>query len=295
MKKKSLQVMLVEDNPDDIVLAREMLREACPGEFTLTEISRLSTALKKLASETYDAVLLDLKLLDSIGLDTLAQMNAAFPQIPIIVLSGSNNNEMAMQAVQQGAQDFLVKWNVPGKALGRVIRYAIARKSTPSDAGSPIDSEASDEESKFPLGHLLQQAVKEQDMTKSSAALLFLTFEGLEQFPQKEGTDALPIFRDIVKRIQLSLREGDRTVAVGQKGVIITLKDQVPHALLTEVGSHIVRELGRPFLCEGVTGIIQAKVGLIAYPLPEAKQPRTSPTGHPSLSSSVALKPNPAT
>jgi signal transduction histidine kinase len=113
-------VLLVEDNPGDARLLREML----PSGFDLTHVERLDEALK--ACGSVDVVLLDLSLPDSHGLDTFRKVHAA-ADVPVLVLTGMADDEGAVQAVREGAQDWLVKGHVEGETLVRALRYAIER------------------------------------------------------------------------------------------------------------------------------------------------------------------------
>lgn len=122
------KVLLVEDNPSDARLIRLMLEGAAGGFFELETVDRLGAGLRRLEQGGVSLVLLDLSLPDSQGLQTFAQMHARAPRTPIIVLSGLNDTTLAVQAVHEGAQDFLIKGHVDGQLLVRSMRYAIERK-----------------------------------------------------------------------------------------------------------------------------------------------------------------------
>lgn len=123
-----VRILLVEDNPGDARLLRETLRDAHSLPFHLVHAARLSEALDLVATSGADVVLLDLSLPDAHGMETVARMLDAAPTVPIIVLTGLADETVAMQAVQSGAQDYLVKGTVEGGTLARAIRYAIERK-----------------------------------------------------------------------------------------------------------------------------------------------------------------------
>jgi PAS domain S-box-containing protein len=126
-----LRILLVEDNPGDARLVRAMLGESRGGPgFEVTWTDRLSKAIRELSERAQDAVLVDLSLPDSSGLDTVIEMIAAAPEVPIIVLTGTDNETLATQAVQRGTQDYLIKNQLDSELLGRTIRYAIERKQT---------------------------------------------------------------------------------------------------------------------------------------------------------------------
>ncbi|MCK5545224.1 MAG: PAS domain S-box protein [Desulfobulbaceae bacterium] len=126
-KTKIIRVLLIEDNPGDARLFREMLVETRRIPFDLEWVDRLSTGLKRLDDGDIDCVLLDLSLPDTQGLDTFATTHAKAPQVPIIVLTGLDDERVALEAVRMGAQDFLVKEEVDGNLLLHAIRYAVER------------------------------------------------------------------------------------------------------------------------------------------------------------------------
>jgi PAS domain S-box-containing protein len=125
-----IKILLIEDNPGDTRLIKEMLSNAELFNCVLECTARLSTGLEYLAGQPADIVLLDLGLPDSQGIDTLAQVCARVPGIPVVVLTGMDDEGLALEAVRQGAQDYLLKGAINGRALWRVITYAIERKAS---------------------------------------------------------------------------------------------------------------------------------------------------------------------
>jgi len=126
---KAIKVLLIEDNPGDTRLIREMLKEAGAAQLELVCTDRLSTGLERLAEGGIDVILLDLELPGSQGLDTLGKVLAEPPEAPVIVvLTGLDDEALAIQAVRAGAQDYLVKGQVGGNLLARAMHYAIERK-----------------------------------------------------------------------------------------------------------------------------------------------------------------------
>ena len=123
-----LRVLLVEDNPADIDLIRAMLPETGPARIRLESVSRLSEAFSRLEGGGIDLVLLDLGLPDSQGLQTFHKLREAAPDIPMVVLTGNTDQETAIAAVREGAQDYLVKGEVSGTRLARAALYAVERK-----------------------------------------------------------------------------------------------------------------------------------------------------------------------
>lgn len=124
-----LKVLLVEDNADDADLLCEMLAEVSTARFDLFLVERLTSALQRLDRERFDVVRLDLSLPDSQGLDTFAAVCEKTKDIPLIVLTGLQDENLAMTLVHEGAQDYLLKGEVDGRLLARSIRYAVERKN----------------------------------------------------------------------------------------------------------------------------------------------------------------------
>ncbi len=124
----STDILLIEDNEGDARLTKELLQEARSSRFSVEHVTSLSGALGCLGQTSYAVALLDLTLLDTQGLATLQQIRSAFSTLPIVVLSGSNDEALALEAMQHGAQDYLIKGQVDGRILERSIRYAIERQ-----------------------------------------------------------------------------------------------------------------------------------------------------------------------
>ncbi len=123
-----LVVLLIEDNPGDARLMREYLADAAPAAFRLEHVSTLQLGIERLAQGGIDLVLLDLSLPDSSMPETFRRAHAAAPTVPIIVMSGLADEQFAIQTVQEGAQDYLVKSEVDPRLLVHSMRYAIERK-----------------------------------------------------------------------------------------------------------------------------------------------------------------------
>jgi signal transduction histidine kinase len=148
MLRKEMMVLLIEDNPGDARLIREMLSEGNPSGSTVEHCASLGEGLARLGREPCDIVLLDLNLPDSTGLDSFARVHAAHPRIPVIVLTGNEDTATAVEAVRQGAQDYISKNQLNSKLLGTAVRYAIERQKN--------------EEEKALISAQIQQAQKMQ-------------------------------------------------------------------------------------------------------------------------------------
>ena len=130
MDKERTKVLLIEDDASDLYLIKKMLAEERDNSFSLEHADNLSEGLGRLNKTDFDVVLLDLGLPDSWGLETFITIHAQAPQVPIVVLSGLDDKSLAINAVHNGAQDYLVKGDINSTALQRCLRYAIERKQS---------------------------------------------------------------------------------------------------------------------------------------------------------------------
>jgi DNA-binding NtrC family response regulator len=123
-----ITVLLIEDSLDDALLISKSLAGAMKAPYGFKHVGKLTDGMECLAGGGIDVVLLDLGLPDGRGISTFAVLHKHSPDIPVIVLTGHDDEELAIEAVQKGAQDYLVKGKVEGGLLRRSIRYAIERQ-----------------------------------------------------------------------------------------------------------------------------------------------------------------------
>jgi diguanylate cyclase (GGDEF)-like protein len=128
MIDKQIKVLLIENNPTDARLIQKMVEEKSWASFDLTCVDKLKDGLKHLSNGGADIVLLDLELPDSKGLDTFTKVHNHEAEVPVVVLTGLEDEKIGLEAVQKGAQDYLVKGQVDGDVLIRAMRYAIERQ-----------------------------------------------------------------------------------------------------------------------------------------------------------------------
>jgi diguanylate cyclase (GGDEF)-like protein/PAS domain S-box-containing protein len=129
MSEKTVRILLVEDNAADARLLREMLNETSSCDYELTHHQTMEKAIAHLVAHPVDIVLLDLGLPDTDGLRGVQRAQATASRVPLVVLTGSDDELLASQALQEGAQDYLVKGQIDTRGLLRALRYAIERKT----------------------------------------------------------------------------------------------------------------------------------------------------------------------
>ena len=124
-----ISMLLIEDNVGDARLVREMLLDEMPGTTTVTHVETMAEAEAFLAEEHADIVVLDLGLGDAQGVVAIRRAHAAAPGVPLVVLTGTDDLGLATQALQEGAQDYLIKGEIEARALSRALRYAVERNN----------------------------------------------------------------------------------------------------------------------------------------------------------------------
>ncbi len=198
-QEQSLRLLLVEDNPGDARLIQEELREVSSAHFEVLHVMRLAEAERVVREAKPDAVLLDLSLPDGHGLGNISRLLQAASAVPLVVLTGTDDEQLAVQAVHQGAQDYLVKGQVTGPLLVRALRYAIERKR--AEEGLKRE-EAQRQTAIFReqflaiLGHDLRNPLN----AISGNAGLLLRYGGLTE-PQRKAVNRISISSDRMTRM----------------------------------------------------------------------------------------------
>ena len=217
MGVRPIKVLLIEDHPGDARLLRETLAEANDAAFGLEFVDRLSIGLRRLSEGGIDLALLDLGLPDSQGLDTLDRVQTEVPDVPIIVLTGTQDEGLGMKAVQIGAQDYLVKGEVDARLLVRSMRYAIERHRLLAELQrmSFVD-DLTGLRNRRGFFALAEQQVKLSDRTKNGFLLPLADLDGLKSindaFGHREGDLALIETASVLKE---TFRESDIIARIG--------------------------------------------------------------------------------
>ena len=128
MSTPAIRLLLLEDNPGDRRLVQAKLSDAAPSRFVISQVERLAEAIDRLGNEAFDVILSDLTLPDSDRLNTVRSLVAHCPTLPLVVLTGSNDDSIGDHAIEQGAQDYLIKSDASGALIARSLRYAMERK-----------------------------------------------------------------------------------------------------------------------------------------------------------------------
>lgn len=218
MADEVIRVLLVEDNPGDVRLVREMLHGPGVAGFEMTAVATVREAIDRLAPDPspVDAVLLDLSLPDESGLDTLRRVVTAAGRAVVVVMTGAGDEQLGLAAMQEGAQDYLVKGQVDGRMLRRALRFAIERQDIRLELETlTLKDDLTGLHNRRGFLALAEQQLKVARRNRSTCLLLFLDLDQLKQVNDTLGhaegdrhiTEAADVLRacfhqsDIVARI----------------------------------------------------------------------------------------------
>jgi len=275
------RVLLIEDDPDDVVLIREFLNGAqkAPDSFELATAPELEEGLRRLEEENFDVVLLDLSLPDGRGFETLARACEKSLQAPLIVLTASSDERLALEAISRGAQDYLVKSQVTPSVLAHSIRYAIERHRLQSQLVETAEKlqQANEklEELVFidPLTGLLNRRGLELVLTHEIATMrregseLFALMLDLDDF--KKINDVLGhsvgdvVLKEVAKKIRSTLRKTDQACRLGGDEFMVLLA-QTRHAEAIHAAERLrISISGSPLLLSQGETRVTASVGFV--------------------------------
>ena len=242
MRVAPIHTLLVEDNPGDARLVREMLREEHAEDFPLTTVGTVRDAVQHLSSgSATDAILLDLSLPDEHGLTTVQRVMAVATRAVVVVMTGAGDEELGRLAMQAGAQDYLVKGQVDGRMLRRSLRFAIERQSVLQNQSLHDDLTGLHNRRGFLL--LAEQQMKMGRRNQSSFLLLFVDLDGLKSindtYGHAEGNRALAeaasVLRSTFRQSDILARlGGDEFAALAidaQQCDEATVRGRLDHAL----------------------------------------------------------------
>lgn len=217
--EKVIRVLMVEDDPGDVDLLWELLSEESSPSFEIECVNSLEKGVGALTQGNIDVVLLDLFLPDGHGLETLTkvQTHTQNVNVPIVIMTGLDDEMTALEAMRKGAQDYLVKGQTNGKMLSRVIRYAMARQKMQSVLqGLSLLDELTGVYNRRGFMHLAEQHLKLALRNKKELVLIIADLDGLKRindaFGHQEGDLAL------IKAAQLlrsTFRESDVVSRIG--------------------------------------------------------------------------------
>ena len=261
------RVLLIEDNPGDVRLIREMLSEGEDGLFELECVGRLSQGLEYLSTRPAGVVLLDLSLPDSYGFDTFLRVYAHSPKVPIIVLTGHDDQKVALSAVKTGAQDYLVKGKLDRELLLRSMQYSIERKRYQEQ----LEYQANDDAlTGLPNRNLLPDRLRQSVYAQRFVRSIGVVFLDIDHF--KFVNDSLghntgdKLLQKVAERLLAAVRDGDTVARLGGDEFILILNDQTGQEVIYRAMQRIIGKVAEPIEIDGQELLVTASAGISLYP-----------------------------
>src|SRR5438045_7472594 len=260
-------VLLIEDNPGDARLIREMIAEDPRAPFTMHFADHLASGLERLSAGETALVILDLSLPDSHGLETFTKVYTHAPAVPIIVLTGNDDDALALSAVKGGAQDYLVKARLDRELLLRSMHYSIERKRYQVQLEHQANYDAL---TGLPNRSLLHDRLRRAVHTQRTPRNIAVVFMDLDHF--KFVNDSLGhstgdrLLKGMAERLRSVLREGDTVGRVGGDEFVLILNDQSNEEVIFRAMQRITAKVCEPIEVEGKELYVTCSAGISLYP-----------------------------
>lgn len=227
MKDNHIKILLIEDSPEESRLIHEELKDAYGDKFELECERRLSKGLERIKDKKFDIILLDLSLPDSHGLNTFTKVSACAKGIPIVVLSGNDDESLAIKTLQSGAQDYMIKGRLNIDMMVRSIYYAIERQKVLDEIRSMVfTDELTGLYNRSGLYVLAEQQFNVVARTKNGLFVIFIDLDGLkvinDTIGHHEGDQALIEAAKIIKE---TFRDSDIVSRLGGDEFVIVSID----------------------------------------------------------------------
>lgn len=263
-----INVLLIEDNDVDARLTQDLLAEWSVEEFHITHVKTLAEGLTRLGQTRFDAILLDLSLPDAFGLPTVRQVHATNPAIPLVVLSGVSDQTLALQAVQQGAQDYLVKGQGHPELLARSVRYAIERKRTEERLTYLAQYDhLTGLVNRSLFRDRLVQAMARSKRLQQPIGLMLLDLDKFKAVNDTMGHDVGDeLLKAASERLKSCVREVDTVARMGGDEFTIILEGVSSEASIVVVAKRIADSISSSFDLKGRSISIGVSIGITVYP-----------------------------
>lgn len=272
--EEGLRLLLIEDNPGDAVLIRALLEETSVRDLELTHVDTLGQGLAKLGEERFSAIITDLNLPDSCGIDTLQRLIAAGSDIPVVVMTHCDDDPAAIEMVKCGAQDYLIKGQSDGSLILKTVRYAIERKLADQHLTylSHYDKLTGLANREL-FQDRLTQAVARAERSGNLVALLFLDLDRFKAINDTLGHlvgDELLIA--VAERLKTCVRRADTIARLGGDEFTIVLEDVATPFDAELVCRKIIKELEVPLEIQGQEIYATMSIGVTFFPT-DASEP----------------------
>jgi diguanylate cyclase (GGDEF)-like protein len=258
-------VLIVEDDPGWALLVEEILSEATVMTFEAESVAWLSEAREELLKGSVDCVLLDLSLPDAGGLEGLLEIEKIAPEVPVVILSGLEDEALAIRSVQMGAQDYLLKANAEPGVLARAVRYAIERKRSEADlAYRALHDPLTGLPNRTLFLDRLDLALSRSRRRGSRVAVLFLDLDGFKNVNDTLGHptgDRLLV--EVAARLEALVRPTDTLARLGGDEFMLLCEDISVVDQAVGVAERVRVGMRSPFVVDGERIPVGVSIGIV--------------------------------
>src|SRR5438309_1176027 len=262
-----VRVLLIEDDAAYARVVDAMLQSVASVHFQMDHATSARAAIDRLSSSRYEVVILDLGLPDAQELEGLRALVVTVPDVPIVILSGAENEVLALQALKSGAQDYLIKGQATTDGLVRGVRYAIERKQSELQMKQLAyhDSLTGLPNRRLLIEHL-NSTLRRAARNRTTVGLLFIDIDRFKQINDTLGHEAGDrVLQTLASRMTHSLRSSD-TLARLSGDEFVAIVEAKRREELSLVAEHLIRQLKAPLATTGVDLSVTASIGVSAYP-----------------------------
>lgn len=244
----AVKVLLVEDDDSDAFLVQDALDGVCPGAFDVSHMASLEASLPQV--DAFAIMLLDFSLPGISGLEALAKVRAAAPRMPVVVLTGYDDEHLAMRAMQHGAQDYLVKERFDGAAIKRALTYSIERKNFEQALSQMANTDLlTGLMSRNFFEQCLRMAMARIRRSGAQLAVCFLDLDGFKAINDRLGHAAADaLLKESAKRLRGCLRESDAIARFGGDEFAMLLEGVSTPRDCAIIARKMIDTLAEPFL-----------------------------------------------
>ena len=260
-----LHILLVEDSKGDAILIQKALQQALPDAHHVQRAANLATALKAVAEHNFDVVLLDRSLPDVVEFSGLNSIQNMAPQLPIIFLTGLSDEGIALRAVENGAQDYLLKDKVDSHTIKRAIQFAIHRKQFESILINQANFDAlTGLANRTLFESRLDMALARMKRQHAGIAIFFMDLDGFKAVNDTLGHQAGDqLLKEVSTRLKHSIRAYDTAARFGGDEFALLIEGTSDQAVCGKIAQKILHCMAEPFSIIGNTQHVGISIGII--------------------------------
>lgn len=261
--QRNTTILLVEDNPDHALLVTRLIRKAL-GPVHVMSASRLEQGLSLVRQTHCQLIVADLGLPDTVGIEVVEVLHRACPHIPIIVLSGNSDEQVATKSVQSGAEDYLLKDEISERTLRRSIRYALERQSEKEKlAKLALYDSLTGLINRNAFNEHLGKALSRSNRQPGQLVLMFIDLDHFKDVNDSFGHGAGDLLLvEVGKRIKCSVRESDLVARLGGDEFGVILENVTNEEECSQIAERILETLATSLVIDAHSVAISASIGI---------------------------------